>query len=137
MADENVVGVSLVSRVWDYGRGFLIILAFCFLGFGVQRVNPMPFPPPLVGMLLLWGAVQARLVQVAWIEAAGSLLLRHMSLFFLPILLGAVRNLPHSPRLLAAIGLTIFGGTLITLWLTHTLCERWVVDARTEEGEAA
>jgi holin-like protein len=134
MADDNGARTPLLSQVWDYGRGLLIILGFCALGFGIQRIDPIPFPAPLVGMLLLWAAVQFRLVRIAWIERAGALLLRHMSLFFLPILLGAVRNMPHSPRLLAAIVLAVFGGTFITLWLTHTLCERWVPEA---EGGAA
>lgn len=124
--------------VWDYARGLLIILGFCALGFGVQRVNPVPFPAPLVGMGLLWGAVQLKVIRVEWIATACNLLLRHMSLFFLPILLGATRTLPHAARPLAAIGISVLGGTLLTLWITHMLCERWVPEAQAApEGEVA
>src|SRR4051812_41031901 len=101
--------------LWNYVRGFVIIGVFCELGFAVVALLRLPFPPPLIGLAALALGIRFRLVRIEWIEVAGAFLMRHMSLFFLPILLGAAQFLKGDVKTLAVLGLTLIGGSLITL----------------------
>lgn len=71
-------------------RGLLVCVAFHLVGELAARHLHLPLPGPVVGMLLLFAAFCAapRLASLA--EAGAGLLLRHMSLLFVPATIGAL-----------------------------------------------
>lgn len=71
-------------------RGLLVCVAFDLLGELAAHHLHLPLPGPVVGMLLLFAAfcVAPRLATLT--EASAGILLRHMSLLFVPATIGAL-----------------------------------------------
>jgi putative effector of murein hydrolase LrgA (UPF0299 family) len=102
----------------------LAVLIVCQLaGEAIVRLLSVPMPGPVIGMLLLFGALLARRsLQMALGETADGLL-RHLSLLFVPAGVGVVQHLDQlgadGLRLIAVVVLT----TAITLAVTALVFE--------------
>lgn len=85
-------------------RGVAVCVVFDVLGELASRELHVPLPGPVVGMLLLFAAFVAspRLAEAS--RAGASLLLRHMSLLFVPAAVSALTALSllalEGPRIL-------------------------------------
>lgn len=69
-------------------HGILILLAFYGVGTLAGRWLHIPLPGNLVGMLLLTLALVKGWLRLDWVEQASSFFIRHMMLFFVPIIVG-------------------------------------------------
>lgn len=94
------------------GNGLvLLLLALQLLGLwainlaGVWIVDlaDVPIPGNLVGMIGLYLLLSCGLVKLAWFDATGSFLIKHLAFFFIPITVG----LMDADDLFAAYGLEI------------------------------
>jgi holin-like protein len=94
-------------------RGLIILLFFQFLGFGLQSVG-VPLPAGVIGLILFTAALFLGLVKLHWVEASSRFLLRHMLLFFVPVIVGVIA----SAGLLQAQWLPIVASLLISLFAT-------------------
>lgn len=104
------------------------ILSFQLIGEVVSRGLNLPLPGPVVGLVLLLGAMRLRPGLAGWLRPVGQGMLAHLSLFFVPAGVGIVAHLPllreHGLALLAAIG----GSTVLALVAgagAFTLVARW------------
>ncbi|WP_418060465.1 CidA/LrgA family protein [Pimelobacter simplex] len=106
--------------------GLTWLLAFQVLGEAIVRVLDITVPGPVVGMLLLFVFLRVRRYgDDGSIVRAGSALLRHLQLFFVPagvgivVYLGMLRDhaLPIAASLLGSwlIGLAVVGWTAVGL----------------------
>lgn len=84
---------SIVGKIMDFSRGFLIILLFLSIGKLMSSYLPFSFPGSIIGLILLFSALNLRLVKVEWIMMSGSLLLKYMALLFVPIGVGLINHL--------------------------------------------
>lgn len=102
-------------------RGLCILLLFQCAGELIILLTGWPFPGPVVGMLLLFCALQLRGHASDGLTQCSQVLIRHLSLFFLPAGVGifflAQSQAGQLPAMLAA----IFFGTIATLCLTGSL----------------
>lgn len=98
-------------------RGLAWLLAMQSLGELVSRGLGLPFPGPVVGMLLLllalrWPAVRAP------VAACAGFLLSHLSLLFVPVGVGVMTHLgllsQYGVRMLAVIVLSTWAGLAVT-----------------------
>ena len=98
-------------------RGLAWLLAMQSLGELVSRGLGLPFPGPVVGMLLLllalrWPAVRAP------VAACAGFLLSHLSLLFVPVGVGVMTHLgllsQYGVRMLAVIVLSTWVGLAVT-----------------------
>lgn len=91
------------------------ILSFQLAGEVLSRGLGLPLPGPVVGLVLLLGAMRLRPGLADWLRPVGQGLLAHLSLFFVPAGVGIVAHLPllrdQGPALLAA----ILGSTVLAL----------------------
>jgi len=104
------------------------ILCFQLVGEVLSRGLGLPLPGPVVGLVLLLGAMRLRLDLANWLRPVGQGVLAHLSLFFVPAGVGVVAHLPllrdHGLALLVA----IFASTVLALVAgagTFTLVARW------------
>jgi holin-like protein len=67
--------------------GFAILGIFQLVGAALHRVG-VPLPSGVLGLLLFFGALLARIVQLNWVESAAEFTVRHMLLLFIPLLVG-------------------------------------------------
>ena len=61
---------------------FAIIMAFTFLGETLNRVIPLPIPAAVYGLLLLFLALQLRIVKLERIKTAGDWMIGIMGILF-------------------------------------------------------
>ncbi len=72
--------------------GLLSLAYAAWLGLG--RVWKLPFPPGLLAMLSLLGLLLLRVLPLSTVQRGAGFLLRYIGLLFVPVSIGAVRQLP-------------------------------------------
>lgn len=83
MKDSPIVRFD--RRSWfALARGIAVLLAFLFAGDAISSVLHLPLPGSVVGMVMLAAALRLGWLPLAWVRAAAELLIRHMSLLYIP-----------------------------------------------------
>ena len=108
-------------------RGLAWLLLLQAAGEALVHALGLPFPGPVVGMVLLLPALR-----VAWIRepvsAAADFLLSHLSLLFVPVGVGVITHLDllsrYGVRLLVAIVLSTWIGMATTALVLRALLRR-------------
>lgn len=100
-------------------------MGFTALGVGVEKLLRLPVPGSVLGLVLLWLALSARVVRLSWLEAAADDLLGILGLLFVPATVGFVDYLSAG----AAWGywlLVMLTGLLCGAGVTGLLASRWL-----------
>ena len=97
---------------------FAILLLFQCLGEGIVFLLGVAVPGPVVGMMMLFGALLLWPALQARIEAAASELLRHLSLLFVPAGVGIIAAAGSGSGHWLAIAASLVVSTLLTLAVT-------------------
>lgn len=105
-------------------QGVLILLFFYGLGVAGANWLHIPIPGNMLGMLLLAGCLLSGVVKLETVEKAASFFLRHMLLFFIPILVGVTGYLPLLSGQTVPIVLALLTGAPIVM-----VCTGWLVQA--------
>jgi len=98
-------------------RGLAFLLLLQAAGEGLARVLGLPFPGPVIGLMLLLAALR-----VAWVRepiaVVAEFLLEHLSLLFVPVGVGVITHLDlvsrYGLQLLLVIVLSTWIGMAIT-----------------------
>ncbi len=93
-------------------QGWAILLALQAAGEVLARALALPYPGPVVGMLLLWLALRSSAVQ-ARVGPVCEGLLAHLSLLFVPVGVGVMTHLP----LLGAYGWQLALVIVLSTWI--------------------
>lgn len=67
-----------------FSRGFLVIMAFLMIGKLINHFLYIPIPGSIIGLLLLFTALSIRIINVDIVQPASHILLKYMTLFFVP-----------------------------------------------------
>jgi holin-like protein len=98
-------------------RGFAWLLALQTAGELLSRGLALPFPGPVIGMLLLLMALPAPVVREP-VAACADALLQHLSLLFVPVGVGVMTHLPllgnYGGRMLLVVVLSTWIGLAVT-----------------------
>ena len=104
--------------------GMAWLLALQSLGELLSRGLALPFPGPVVGMVLLLLALNVRAVREP-VGQCADFLLSHLSLLFVPVGVGVMTHLPllgeYGGRMLAVIVLSTGIGLAVTALALHRL----------------
>ena len=107
-------------------RGLAWLLAFQSIGELLARGLSLPFPGPVIGMMLLLVALRWQLVREP-VGACADFLLAHLSLLFVPVGVGVMTHLSlvsqYGFRMLLVIVLSTLCGLLVTVLCLHWLRE--------------
>ena len=99
-------------------RGLAWLLAMQSLGEMLSRGLSLPFPGPVIGMLLLLMALRLPVVREP-VAACASFLLSHLSLLFVPVGVGVMTHLgllgQYGVRMLLVIVLSTWAGLTVTV----------------------
>ncbi len=114
-------------------RGVALLLLFQAAGEGLTLALRLPFPGPVVGLvLLLIGLCWPRIREPA--RAAADVLLAHLSLLFVPVGVGVITHLGlvsrYGPQLLAVIVLSTWVGMAVTALVLRALLRQGRVQAQ-------
>ena len=62
-----------------------LIMAICLLGELMSSIVPFPLPGTIIALLILFILLKSKVIKLSWVEDAGNLLLKNMSLLFVPV----------------------------------------------------
>jgi holin-like protein len=99
-------------------RGLAILLAFNLLGAILHTVLHVPLPSNVLGLILFTACLFLKLIKLEWVEQSASHLLRHMLLFFAPVIVGVIQFGPQIRQQWAAIAVSLIGSTLAVMLVT-------------------
>ena len=103
------------------GVGWLV--AFLLLGTVLSDAGDLPLPGSVLGMLLLWGALEAGVVRLSWLRDGALTLLGLLGLLFVPAGVGFVAFVGAGWIWAGAVAVTGLGA-LGTIALTGVLVQR-------------
>lgn len=105
-------------------RGLAWLLAMQTMGELLARGLSLPFPGPVIGMLLMLMALQIPLVREP-VAACANFLLSHLSLLFVPVGVGVMTHLglvsQYGGRMLLILVLSTWLGLAVTAWVLQRL----------------
>ena len=108
-------------------QGFAWLLALQSLGELISRGLNLPFPGPVVGMVLLLLALNLKSVREP-VQACAEVLLSHLSLLFVPVGVGVMTHLgllhEHGWGILLVIVLSTWVGLVVTALVLRALWRR-------------
>jgi holin-like protein len=120
-------------------RGLACLLLLQALGEALARAFHLPLPGPVLGLVLLLGALRIEPLR-APVAAAADALLTHLSLLFVPVGVGVITHLAllsqYGLKLLLAIVLSTWAGMAVTALVLRALLAR-SADAPGAEGSDA
>lgn len=108
-------------------RGLAWLLAFQSIGELLARGLNLPFPGPVIGMLLLLLALRWQAVREP-VGQCSDFLLSHLSLLFVPVGVGVMTHLSLVSQYGLRMLLVIVLSTLVGLTVT-VLCMHWIKSA--------
>ena len=76
----------------NYIRQFCVILLFSFAGEVLSHVIPLPVPASIYGIVLLFIALETKLVKLKDIEKTGKFLIDIMPIMFIPAAVGLLES---------------------------------------------
>jgi len=105
-------------------RGFAWLLLLQSIGELLSRGLSLPFPGPVIGMMLLLVALRWPVVREP-VAACADFLLAHLSLLFVPVGVGVMTHLSlvsqYGGRMLLVIVLSTLIGLAVTVLTLHVL----------------
>ncbi|RNB86342.1 CidA/LrgA family protein [Brevibacillus panacihumi] len=107
-------------------NGILILLVFYGVGTLASKWLHIPLPGNLIGMLLLTLALYKGWIRMDWVEQASNLLIRHMLLFFVPIIAGVASYLGFFADDPLPILLALISGPFLVMIVTGKVVQWYV-----------
>jgi holin-like protein len=114
-------------------RGLLILLAFFGAGMLLHKWLHIPLPGNLLGMLLLTLCLAAGWVKLEHVEEASSLLLKHMLLFFVPILVGVAQYFDLIEQSVWPVLTALLAGPPLVMLVTGGIVQRYINKRKPKE----
>lgn len=105
--------------------GGFIILLFQSVGMLLNHLFIPILPGSIIGMILLFGALQLRIVREEALDKLVGFMMANMSIFFLPSAVGIMVALPLIGANIVAISLTTIISTVVML-LSVGWCQQWL-----------
>ena len=102
-------------------RGLLIIFIFLYLGDLAAGIPGFPLPGNVTGMILIFFALQTRIIRLDLVKKGSDLLLKYMALFFVPPGVGLILYFDLIGKYWPSIVVSAVVSTLLVMWVTGTL----------------
>lgn len=106
-------------------RGFAILLGFNLLGVLVQSLLNIPLPGNVIGLIIFIAALFLRIIKLEWVEASAQFLMRHMLLFFAPLIVGVILFFPLFSEQWMTLIISLLVSTCVVIivsgWVTRLL----------------
>lgn len=120
MSNIRYVSYNLVRIVRDF-----IILFLCLeAGTFISHWLPFKFSDSIIGLLILFILLNLQIVRLRWIEQGANILLKHMSLLFIPVAVGLLGYLDIFLQSIVVIAINIVAGMVLIPLIVGRLYQR-------------
>ena len=123
----------MISRVLKYLIGFIILCAIQFACNMLIKCFNIPFPAPIMGILVLFLFLQLNIIRRDWIKDICELILKYMPLLFVPLAVGIITYYGVIEKNLIPILINVIGTTTLTLLLTALFVENVIKFVRLQK----
>ena len=96
-------------------RELIFIFGFYFLGEVIHTVFHLPLPGSLIGMVLLFIALQMHVIRLDQVKDTADFLLLHLPFFFIPAGVSLMSSFYHVQAIWMQIFIVCFLTTIITM----------------------
>lgn len=117
--------------------GIGILLAFYGVGVLASKWLHIPLPGNLVGMLLLTLGLVTGWVRMEWVERASTFLVRHMMLFFVPIIVGVASYLNLFAQAPWLIALSMIVAPMLVMLVTGRVVQSYLRRQQQKKTQAS
>jgi len=114
-------------------QGLAILLGFNLLGMVLHAIG-VPLPGNVLGLLLFTLCLFLGVVKLRWVEETAHLLLRHMLLFFAPVIVGVIVYRDQIARQWPAMTAGVVGSLLVVLLVTGWTTT-WLLSGKRAEND--
>ncbi len=104
---------------------FMIILLFSIVGEVISVLFHLPVPGSIIGLILLFIALQLKIIRLRHIHTVGTFLLDNMTILFLPASVGVMQYVDVIVPNLFPLVLIVLGALIINL-MTMGLVVSWI-----------
>ena len=80
----------MISRILKCLIGFLILCLIQYLCNLFIKITGIPFPAPILGIIVLFVLLQLSIIKREWIEDICAFMLKYMPLLFVPLSVGII-----------------------------------------------
>jgi|GEM_PF-245282 len=115
--------------------GFLVIMLFYGLGIALNKWGHVPLPGNLIGLLLLAVCLIMGWIPLERVEKVSAFLLKHLMLFFVPILVGVIPFLPLLAKQPLPTLVALIFGPILVMYLSGNIVKHWT--AHKKKGHMA
>lgn len=132
--------VRVQITLWHYLRSFLVLYLCLFAGNLISALLPFAVPGSIVGLLILFGLLAFQLIPLRWVKPGANILLKNMTLLFIPIGVAVMNyydllSQQLFPIVLACI-VSTFGVMALVAYCSHYVHrERIIVGAKPDQVE--
>ena len=113
----------------QYLYQFLWILSFTFLGETLSRVIPLPIPASIYGLLLLFLALQLKVVKLDQVKTAGNWLIGIMGILFVAPVVNLIGCWDLIAPYLIPISVIVVVSTVVVFAVSGKLTELFIKKA--------
>lgn len=113
----------MMSRVFKCLIGFGILCAIQYFCNLLIKVTNIPFPAPILGIIVLFALLQMNIIKRNWIKDICEFMLKYMPLLFIPLAVGIVSYYGIIEKNFLPILINVIGTTTLTLLLTAIFVE--------------
>jgi len=117
----------------------MIIFMISLVGEGISSVFPLPVPGSIIGLVLLFLALQFKLLRLRHISMVGNFLLANMTILFLPPAVGIMDKFQVIAPYLLPIILIILGAIVLNVCVIAVVVQliKTRFEGDYEEGDAS
>ena len=123
------------GKTVKYLRQIVILLAFSCVGEGLSLLIPLPIPGSIYGIVLLFLALETKLVKLSSVKDVSEFLISFMPVMFIPTATGLMSSWDVL-RSNALAYVVILAVTMVAVMAVSGLVTQWIIRRRGKGGKA-
>ncbi|PHM39386.1 membrane protein [Xenorhabdus mauleonii] len=106
---------SVLMIGWQYLRAFALLYLCLIAGNFISALLPFSLPGSIIGLLILFCLLAFQIIPAHWVKPSCNLLMKNMTLLFLPIGVGIMDYYPQLSQQILPIVLSCLVSTVIVM----------------------
>lgn len=128
-------GTRPLLKNMKYIIQFLIIAAFAFLGELLHWIIPLPIPASIYGIVLLFIALEFKLLKVSQIREVSSFLITAMPILFIPAAVGLMQSWGAVKSSIGVYALITIVSTFVVMGVSGAITQLVIRKEKKHSGE--